>query len=458
MSTGTVYIVGAGPGCADLLTIRAIRAIRKSKVLICDGLLPKTFLDDVDISLNDKRIEWLENNDSRKSQDEINKLMLDMARQGKNVARIKTGDPHVFGRGMEELIFLSKNEIACEVIPGVTVSTAGTGLVDLALTRRGQSSSFAVVTGRCEGGKLNTSFPKADSLIIFMGISILDEVVNNLISNGWAKNCPAAILERVSMPWQNQVAGTLKDISELGKDACLQAPAILVVGKAAEDNKLSQYRPRILFTGLDPSNFRTMGTILHWPAVEVIRDKRECEKLPKIIEQLRNGHFGYAIFTSKSSVRIFFEGLKDLGGDSRVFHSAKVISCGQGTAMLLEENGIVADHTPAGMGSEAILESAESLGRANVLLVQSATATEALANAMASKLGKVERMSLHRVQGHPELGRKLPDHDVIYFTCPSGVRAYWEKYGKDAFQKEVWCIGDVTAKQVNELNIKAKVV
>ncbi|MDD5134797.1 MAG: hypothetical protein PHP01_05245, partial [Phycisphaerae bacterium] len=89
---------------------------------------------------------------------------------------------------------------------------------------------------------------------------------------------------------------------------------------------------------------------------------------------------------------------------------------------------------------------------------QSATATEALASALADKLGKTERLCLHCVQPHPEFGRKLPDHDVIYFTCPSGVRAYWEKYGQTAFEKEVWCIGEVTMNQLNEYGITAKVV
>ncbi|MDD5135377.1 MAG: uroporphyrinogen-III C-methyltransferase, partial [Phycisphaerae bacterium] len=360
MSIGTIYIVGAGPGSADLLTIRGLRAIRKADILICDSLLPKTFLDDLGVSLKTKRIEWLANENSRHSQDEINKLMLNMARQGKNVARIKTGDPHVFGRGMEELIFLLKNKVPCEVIPGLTVATAGPCLTDLPLTQREQSPSFAVVTARCAGGKLNGSFPKADSLVVFMGVSVLDKVVDNLINDGWPENCPAALLERIDMPWQNQVKGSLNNIADLAQDASMQSPAILIVGKAAEDNKLSPNRPRILFTGLDPSNFRTMGTILHWPAVKVIRDKKECERLPKIVEQLRNRYFGYAIFTSKISVRIFFEALKDSGYDSRVFHSAKVISCGQGTAMLLEENGIVANHIPGGMGSEAILNNTET--------------------------------------------------------------------------------------------------
>lgn len=458
MSTAKVYIIGAGPGSADLLTIRGIRAIRKADVLICDSLLPRTFFEGIGVPLKSKHLQWLEDDNGRKRQQQINKLMLTFARQGKTIARVKTGDPHIFGRGMEELEFLTSNGVAVEVIPGLTVATSFSALTDLALTQREKGRSLAVVTARCTGGKINEHFPKADSLVVFMCVSVLGKIVDSLISDGWPGDYPAAILERVGMPWQNQVKGNLKGIADLAQDASVRAPAILIVGKAAGDNQLSQNRPKILFTGLDPSNFRTMGTILHWPAVTVIRNEKECERLPKILGQLSSGYFGYAIFTSKTSVSIFFEALRDSDYDSRVFHSTKVIACGKGTAALLEENGITADYTPKGMGSKTILDSTEVKNRTNILLVQSATATEALASALAYKLGKVERLCLHCVQPHPELGRKLPDYDVIYFTCPSGVRAYWGKYGQKAFEKDVWCIGEVTKSQINEYGITAEVV
>ena len=458
MNTGKVYIVGAGPGSADLITVGGLRAIKKADTLICDSLLPRTFFEELGVFVGNKHIIWLQDESGHKEQSEINQLMADSARQGKTVVRLKTGDPHIFGRAMEELAFLLENDISCEVIPGLTVATAAGALLDLPLTQRQQSSSFAVVTARCAGGKINESFPKADSLVIFMAVSVIEEVVNKLIKDGWPEDTPVVVAERVSMAWQNQVESKIGNIASLAHQADIHSPAILIVGKAADKKELPQSRPRILFTGLDPANFRTMGTIIHWPAVKVVRIEEEYKKFPGIIEQLRANHFGYIIFTSKTSVQLFFEALKTSGFDSRVLYLTKIVACGQGTAMMLEENGIIADFIPAGMGSQAIIEITESQDKANVLLVQSATATEALAKSLAEKLGQIERLCLHCVQPHQELGRKLPEHDAIYFTCPSGVRAYWEKYGQQAFKKEVWCIGDVTAKQINEFNVKAKVV
>lgn len=233
------------------------------------------------------------------------------------------------------------------------------------------------------------------------------------------------------------------------------------IGKAAglgDKEELPQHRPRILFTGLDPENFRTMGTILHWPAVKVFRVEEEYKRLVKIIERLKNNRFGYAIFTSRISVQLFFDGLKNLAYDGRILHSVKIIACGQGTSAVLKENGIIADFVSADKSSKGIVKSNDAQRKTDVLLVQSATAPEALAGALAKELGTVERLCLHRVLPNPELGRELPEHDVVYFTCPCGVRAYWEKYGEQGFKKEVWCLGDITAKQVNEFNIKAKVV
>ncbi len=458
MSEGKVYLVGAGPGSPDLITVRGIRAIKKADVIICDGLLGPEFLDGLGISLKDKQVEWLKDTNGRKSQEKINELMLHAARQGKIVARVKTGDPHVFGKGAEEVGFLINQCIACEVIPGLTVATAFSSLVDLALTERQKGKSFAVVTARCAGGKVNEDFPRADSLIIFMGVAVLGEITAKLQQDGWPAETPAAILERVGMPWQRGAEGTLENIAELVLQADISAPAVLVIGRAAHKPETLKQRPRILFTGLDPANFRTMGTILHWPAIRVVKNQKECEKLPDIVHQLTGNRFAYIIFTSKTSVHVFFEGIKEAGFDCRVLNNTKVVACGNGTAEKLEEYGIVADVIPAGMGSSAILANVGTEQGVNVLLIQSGTATEELATKLTEKFGDVERLCLHGVEPHPELGRKLPGHDVVYFTCPSGARAFWKEYGRDGFAMGVWCIGEATATQLKTFGVDAKVV
>jgi len=459
MALGKVYLVGAGPGSADLLTVRALRAIRKTDVLICDSLLPNTFLEEADVNTAERKIEWLEDEKGRKNQEQINQLMLKYARAGKNVARVKVGDPLVFGRGREEQSFLEAHGIESELISGLSVCTAAPAAADITITERKVSSSFAVVTARCAGGKINDSFPKADTLIIFMAMDVIDEVVVKLLADGWDKQTSVNVVERASMPWQRQVFGKLGDIANLVKEQNVQAPVVLVVGAAAATkDELINKRARVLFTGTDPSNFRTMGTILHWPAIQIERNDEGYKQLPQIINNLKEGKFGYVIFASKVSARLFFEALSRMEMDTRVFAGAKVIAAGRGTAETLVEKGIRADITSRDIGSRGIMTEADQLPPADVLIVQSATATEKLASDLARKLGKAKRLSLHYVVPNPDLGRKLPEHDVIYFTSPSGVRACWEAYGKAAFEQNIWCIGDVTLAQLRELGFKAKVV
>ncbi len=454
-----VYIIGAGPGAPDLITLRALRAVEKSDLIICDALLPRGFFTELGLSPAGKEIHWRGEESELDGQERINEFMLRHARSGRTVARLKTGDPHIFGRGMEELEFLTQHGIRCEVIPGLTAATAFSSLTDLPITRRDGQNSFAVVTARCAGGGVNENLPRADSLVVFMGVSVLDRIVETLKQNGWAPDTPAAVLERMSMPWPRQAGGTLDEIAEICRRQGIGPPAILVVGKAADESHTTPARPQILFTGLDPANFRALGRILHWPGIRAVRNETDCRRLPGAVRRMQDGFFPYVIFTSRTSVRMFFAELSALEHDGRLLSRSMVIACGAGTAGRLKEHGIKADVTPrGGMGSESILAAVGGGDAGNVMLVQSATATEALAGRLAAGLGPVTRLCLHKVVPHPELGRPLPSHDVIYFTCPSGVRAYWDSYGRGAFEKEIWCIGDVTGQQLNEYGANARVV
>ncbi len=453
-----VYIIGAGPGAPDLMTLRALRAIRKSDVLICDRLLPRSFFEQIGVSPDGKEFLWRGEDKELKNQDKINELMLGSARQGRTVARVKTGDPHIFGRGMEELEFLTARGVKCEVIPGLTAATAFSSLTDLPLTYREDRDSFAIVTARGSGGTVKKDFPNADSLVIFMGVSVIKDVVDKLTDSGWPPDTPAAMLERLSMPWQKQSGGTLEDIARLSKQEDIEAPAILVIGKAAGEDKILPRRPRILFTGLNPGNFRALGRILHWPAIRATKNESDCQKLPATVADLAEGIFSYTVFTSRTSVRMFFDEIANLRQDCRILSGTGVVACGAGTAGTLADFGINADIIPSGMGSDGIVSAVNGRKRGNVLLLQSATATEALAGRLAAKLGNITRLCLHKVVPHPELGKPLPPHDVIYFTCPSGARAFWKKYGNDAFDSEVWSIGEVTRKQLSEYGVISKVV
>ncbi|MGE4286682.1 MAG: uroporphyrinogen-III C-methyltransferase [Phycisphaerae bacterium] len=456
MGKSIVYLVGAGPGSADLITLRGLRAIAASDVVVMDSLLPDDFLEQLGINMANKRLYRLVENGRRMSQDEINTLVLEHALAGKKVARVKTGDPHIFGRGLEEEQFLSERGVPWEYIPGISVFSAGTGLSDMPLTRRSEARSFAVATGRLAGGDVNEKLPYADTLCWFMSVEVFADLAERLIDSGFAPDTPVFIIERGCMPFQRNFFATLSTAPAVSEKEGLRSPAIFVVGEAARKQPING-RKRILFTGLDPANFRSMGELINWPVIEIEKTS-ERARLSEVFAQLKSGFFRYVVITSKVSARLLLDAVRASNHDMRLFRGTAVIVAGLGTAQVVSEYGIRADIIPDDIGSAGILSQTEGLDGGNVLIVQSATAPEAMANRISRSLGAVTHLRLHRVVPKAAMPERLPEFDVVYFTCPSGVRAFHERYGEAGFRGEIWSIGDVTRKQIRKFGFDSEVV
>ena len=181
------------------------------------------------------------------------------AETGRTVVRLKGGDPFVFGRGDSEIESLASHRIPWEVIPGASSATAVLSSAGLPLTRHGQRRSFAVTTARVEGGRVTASFPRADSLVILMGVTVLDQVASRLSADGWPSDTPAAIVERGTLAWERQISGPLGRLGELARRAGVASPALVVVGEAARAIAAIRRRPTILFTGLDACELSDVG-------------------------------------------------------------------------------------------------------------------------------------------------------------------------------------------------------
>lgn len=458
MATGRVYLIGAGPGSPELITLRGFRAVRQADVVICDYLLPASFFEELGIPMARKKLIRIEPGKTRTSQEDINAMMVAEAKAGHIVARLKGGDPFVFGRGKEEIDYLIENDVPWELIPGLTVGTAGPALATLPLTFRRESRSLALVTAKLAGGAPNESFPYADSMVFFMGVALFDEITARLTGEGWPADTPAVVIERATQPWEKRVGGTLATIAQNASRMGVEAPAILVVGGAAAHYGEFKDRPRILYTGLDPSNFRLLGDVVHWPALRTVRHEEGWQRLPRVIAELKAGRYDAVVFTSKVGVRSFFEAVAGVGLDSRILAGRTVTTAGAGTAMQLLDYGIVADAVAAAPGSAGILQSFVDLDLKDLLVIQGFNAPKVLEENLRARGLNVLRLSLHDVVPNPDLGRPLPEHDVIYFTSPSGVKACVQAYGDEAFRKTVWCIGDVTLERVLEHTSEASIV
>jgi len=458
MSVGEVHFVGAGPGDPSLITLRGERLLRRADTIVLDSILPAGFLSELGITEKGKEIRHLRPGDSRDNEEEVVRFLCREAHAGRKVVRLKAGDPFVFARFDREIELLSAEGIPWDVVPGPTSATAALTASGFPPTRRGNGRSFAVVSAREAGGAVNGSYPQADTLIILMGVGALRQVTARLLADGWPPETPTAVLEKATMPWERRLEGELSRIADEARKADIEPPAILVVGAGARRPPGIAGRPVILFTGLDTTRFRTLGLLLHWPALKTVPHEGGLRRLPAVVRSLRAGSLDWTIFTSPASARAFFRGIYALGLDSRVLARTRLAVTGPGTNEELFRFGVAADALPSRTDGAGLAGLFQGPPPSRLLLVQGRQASPALARMLRSSGHSVTRLSLHDVIRNPDLGRPLPEHDVIYFTSPSGVRAYLEAYGEEAFRRDVWCIGQTTLAALERLKVKVRVV
>lgn len=368
--TGKVWLAGAGPGDAGLLTVKASELIKKSDVIVYDALISTELLSC--IPENVQAIYVGKHAGCHPvPQDEINRILVREAQAGKKVLRLKGGDPFVFGRGGEELEALVKEGIPFEVVPGITSCVAVPAYAGIPVTHRDYTSSFHVITGHArKDGTRNTDFAslvKLDGTIVFlMGVASMAEILSGLTDAGMDPDMPAAVLERGTTARQRRVTATVGTLEEEAERAGIGTPAVIVVGKVcalagelhwAEDRPLGgrQFlltRPRQNMSVL-AGRLRDLGAqVIEMPAV---RTRTIMPNIPLKEALLRFGRKGegkgrWLVFTSPIGVNVFFTVLKEMKTDIRNFlageSNVRIGAIGSATAEALEKFGLFADAVP----------------------------------------------------------------------------------------------------------------
>lgn len=229
---GIVYLVGAGPGDPDLITVRGLACLRRAEVLVHDRLVAPELLDEVPAGALRFDV-GKESGNHRCPQEEINALLVAHARAGRVVVRLKGGDPFVFGRGAEEALACAEAGVAWEVIPGVTSAVSVPARAGIPVTHRGVATSFAVVTGHCMGDDRVdwNALARVDTLLVLMGLSRLSEVADLLVAHGRLADTPAAAISRGTLPDERVVVAPLGEIGREVVRERLATPALVVVGE-----------------------------------------------------------------------------------------------------------------------------------------------------------------------------------------------------------------------------------
>lgn len=235
---GKAYLVGAGPGRADLITRKGLRLLQEAEVVLYDRLIDEALLEEV----RPNAIAIFVGKESglhAQPQREINQLLIDFVRQGKHVVRLKGGDPFLFGRGGEEALALAEQGLPFEIVPGVTSAVAVPALAGIPLTHKEIADGFGIVAGYESAEKLNTdtdwsALAKLPTLVILMGIARIQEIVDRLLKEGKSADTPAAIIANGSRPNQQVVRGTMIQLPTLIETEKINSPAVIVIGRVAE--------------------------------------------------------------------------------------------------------------------------------------------------------------------------------------------------------------------------------
>jgi uroporphyrin-III C-methyltransferase/precorrin-2 dehydrogenase/sirohydrochlorin ferrochelatase len=229
---GEVYLIGAGPGDPDLLTLRALQLLQQADVVLYDRLVSEAVLERVRRDA-ERVFVGKESGRHRVTQERIHALLLEYAGRGLRVARLKGGDPFIFGRGGEEMAVLARAGISVTVVPGITAALGAAASAGLSLTHRGVSQAVCFVTAMGEGAEgldWRALAAPLTTVVFYMGVSQLPRIVERLLAHGAPAGRPAAVIERATLPGQRVLAGTLTDIAARAGAAAISAPALLVVG------------------------------------------------------------------------------------------------------------------------------------------------------------------------------------------------------------------------------------
>ena len=456
---GKVWIVGAGSE-AGLITVKGLEAVRRAQVIIYDDLLDHALLEQApagcELICVGKR-----KNSHKKEQEEINELLIDRARRGMRVVRLKGGDPTVFGRGGEEALALQEAGVLCEMVPGVSTCISAPEHFGIPVTHRGLASSFTVVTGH-GAGKTAESYEVLaglkGTLVFLMGHSKAGEIADGLMRAGMDSETPVSVLSHVYMPDEKRVDGILGELGQAAAQA--QAPAILLIGKTAAMNltspEMARQQPRKVltvgtksFTGKVAAALREDGLIVReFPCVEIAARGQE------IPEDLSS--YDWMVFTSANGVQVFLEELSRRKTDMRRLMHMKIACIGKGTAAELEKVHLYADLVPKGYTSEALSRELVKtvLPGEKILILRAEEGNPVLTNRLENEKILHRDCKIYRTQYcAPGAGDPAERYDYIVFGSAGGVRAFLEKNALPPNAQPV-CIGPVTAAELARLTGK----
>jgi uroporphyrinogen III methyltransferase/synthase len=451
--SGVVYLVGAGPGDPGLLTVRAVELIAGADVILYDRLIPPEALAH---ARADAEIVYVgkEGDGPQSPQDDTDRLLLEHARAGRTVVRLKGGDPFVFGRGGEEALVLAQAGIRFEIVPGVTAGVAAPAYAGIPVTHRELSGGVAFVTGHeSKGSEIDwaglAGFP--GTLVFYMGVRTLPTIAERLMAKGRAADEPVAVVERGTLPRQRTLLATLGDVAERAAASRIRAPAITLVGPVAalreqlawlearplHGKTVAVTRARAQASAL-AARLRGLGaSVVEAPAIRV---QPLAEPLPAL------DRYDLVCVTSPNGADLLLDRVRD----ARAFAGITVAAIGPGTARALRARGLEPDVVPARAVAEGLVEALADVPVQRALVARAAEGRDVLPNALRERGAEVDVVALYETVAEPlddATRDAASEADYLLFTSASSVR-FFVRAGGSLRDSRLVSIGPATSEEL----------
>ena len=451
---GRVHLVGAGPGDPGLLTARALELIARADTILYDRLIPAAALD---CAHPDAELLFVGKQGGGDSvpQEHTQRLMIERALAGREVVRLKGGDPFVFGRGGEEALALREAGIEFTIVPGITAGVAALAFAGIPVTHRGLATGVAFVTGHTrEDGAATVGGDQTDAatdgepeldwaalaafpgtLVFYMGVRALGRIARELIAAGRPGSEPAALVERGTLPAQRTVTGTLASIADLAEREQIAAPAITVVGPVAGLAEQIAWLPALPLAGLSVAVTRSrarsseLARRLEALGARVVQAP-SIRTVPLPAEPIDPTSYDLVCLTSPVGVELLFARLDDgrhRRGDARALAGTRVAAIGPGTARALAERGVLADIVPERFIAESLVDALKLVEVRRALIARASEARDVLPDALRARGAQVDVVALYETMAEPlsaPAREQACKADYVTFTSASTVRFF----------------------------------
>jgi uroporphyrinogen III methyltransferase/synthase len=468
MKRGFVYLIGAGPGDHELITEKAKDIMHSADCIVYDFLANEKIFENINC---EKIYVGKRGSCHTLSQEEIGRLIIAKAREGKTVVRLKGGDPFIFGRGGEEAEELMGEGIPFSIVPGISSFYSAPAYAGIPLTHRDYANAFEVITGhrRSDTDEEEINLPDYHSqktYVFLMGVKNLEHITSQLIGEKkFPGETPAGIITWGTLPRQTVVTGTVGTIARIAREKNVSPPAIIIIGRVVLlreklrwfDN-LPLFGRRVVVTRtreqaseLSRKLYRLGADVIEFPTIE-IKPREDLGELRAAIDRIEE--FDWIVFTSQNAVRIFFGALSECGRDSRSLYKNRIAAIGPASGRDIERYAIKPDLIPAEYVAEAIIREMEGIGISGkrILLPCAAEARETLKRGLEELGAHVERIPIYDtvipVPVSEESLSGIVSSDVITFTSSSTVRNFFKIVERT--EAILACIGPVTAETLRE--------